>query len=143
MKRILIISLVSLTLFACGEKKVTEEMLIGKWNCHVQGLYNIHKTSKDKRNYELKDYIQKYERQKDGSMTIQAFDLAPEKFSFKRYRKEHRYLDENLEYDKIWEYQYVSDDEFKYVKTYSSKYSHTNKPSELDVWITTCIRQKD
>lgn len=33
MKRILLISLVSLVLFGCEEKKVTEEMLIGDWRC--------------------------------------------------------------------------------------------------------------
>ncbi|OCG77389.1 hypothetical protein A9G42_05655 [Gilliamella sp. Nev6-6] len=33
MKRILLISLVSLALFGCEEKKVTEEMLIGDWRC--------------------------------------------------------------------------------------------------------------
>lgn len=33
MKRIVLISLVSLALFGCEEKKVTEEMLIGDWEC--------------------------------------------------------------------------------------------------------------
>ena len=33
MKRIVLISLVGLALFGCGEKKVTEEMLIGDWGC--------------------------------------------------------------------------------------------------------------
>ncbi|MWN91336.1 hypothetical protein GQ597_11575, partial [Gilliamella sp. Pra-s65] len=33
MKRILLISLVSLVLFGCKEKKVTEEMLVGDWRC--------------------------------------------------------------------------------------------------------------
>lgn len=33
MKRFILISLVSLALFGCGEKKVTEEMLVGDWGC--------------------------------------------------------------------------------------------------------------
>lgn len=35
MKRIILISLVSLALFGCEEKKVTEEMLIGDWECNT------------------------------------------------------------------------------------------------------------
>ncbi|WP_085165758.1 hypothetical protein [Gilliamella bombi] len=143
MKRILIISLVSLALFGCGEKKVTEEMLIGKWICHKQGLYNIEKTSTDKRNYEINNIFEKYERQKDGSMTRQAYDLAPEKFSFKRYRKEHHNIDENVEYDETFEYQYVSENEFKYIETFNSRYRHTKKTGELNVYTITCVRQKD
>ncbi|OCG40347.1 hypothetical protein [Gilliamella sp. Bif1-4] len=33
MKRILIISLVSLALFGCGEDKITKEYLVGDWRC--------------------------------------------------------------------------------------------------------------
>lgn len=33
MKNLLLISLIGLTLFGCGEKKVTEEMLLGDWDC--------------------------------------------------------------------------------------------------------------
>lgn len=33
MKRIILISLVSFALFGCDEKKVTEEMLLGDWQC--------------------------------------------------------------------------------------------------------------
>lgn len=35
MKRILIVSLVSLALFGCGEDKVTKEYLVGKWRCDL------------------------------------------------------------------------------------------------------------
>ena len=35
MKRIALLGLVCFTLFGCGEKKVTEEMLLGEWNCTV------------------------------------------------------------------------------------------------------------
>lgn len=143
MKRILIISLVSLTLFGCGDKSVTEDMLIGKWICHYQALYDIEKTSTDKRNHEINDIFEKYERQKDGSMTRQSYHLEPEQFSFKRYIKEHHNIDENIEYDETFEYQYVSENEFKYIRTFNSRYRHTKKPGELNVNTTTCVRQKD
>lgn len=35
MKRIALISLVSLALFGCGEKKINEEMLVGDWECNI------------------------------------------------------------------------------------------------------------
>ena len=35
MKRIALLGLVCFALFGCGEKKVTEEMLLGEWNCTV------------------------------------------------------------------------------------------------------------
>lgn len=38
MKRILLVGLVSVVLSGCGEKKVTEEMLIGEWECS----YSLH-----------------------------------------------------------------------------------------------------
>lgn len=144
-KKITAFLLLGLVLFGClpGGKNVTEDMLIGSWTCHYQGLYNIENTSTDKRNFEINNIIQKYEKQKDGSMTLQNYHLPPKKFSFKRYEKRHRNFDENIEYDRISEYQYVSDDEFKHVETYSSRYTATKKPSELDVWTTTCVRQKN
>jgi hypothetical protein len=118
-------------------------MLIGKWICHYEGVYDIEKTSTDKRNFEINNIPVKYGKQKDNSITEQSYNLAPEKFLFEPYRKEHRNLDKNIEYERIWEYQYVSDDEFKYVDTYSSRCSQTKKHSELDVWTKTCVRQKD
>ena len=36
MKKLILISLVSIALFGCGEKKVTEEMLIGDWRCNFK-----------------------------------------------------------------------------------------------------------
>ena len=33
MKRIVFLGLVCFALFGCGEKKVTEEMLVGDWEC--------------------------------------------------------------------------------------------------------------
>lgn len=39
MKKVLLISLFSLFLFGCVEKKVTEEMLIGYWECTSIGQY--------------------------------------------------------------------------------------------------------
>lgn len=33
MKKLILISLVSIALFGCEEKKVTEEMLVGDWDC--------------------------------------------------------------------------------------------------------------
>ena len=35
MKRIALLGLTCFALFGCGEKKVTEEMLLGEWNCTV------------------------------------------------------------------------------------------------------------
>ncbi|KES15231.1 hypothetical protein GASC598P17_004220 [Gilliamella apis SCGC AB-598-P17] len=35
MKRIALLGLTCFTLFGCGEKKVTEDMLLGEWNCTV------------------------------------------------------------------------------------------------------------
>ena len=33
MKRIVLLGLACFVLFGCGEKKVTEEMLVGDWEC--------------------------------------------------------------------------------------------------------------
>lgn len=33
MKKLILMSLVSIALFGCGDKKVTEDMLIGDWGC--------------------------------------------------------------------------------------------------------------
>lgn len=41
MKRILIISLVSLALFCCGEDKITKEYLVGDWRC-IDNQYQKH-----------------------------------------------------------------------------------------------------
>ncbi|NUF26816.1 hypothetical protein GA0061081_11048 [Gilliamella bombicola] len=142
LKRIVAFLLMAFALSGCSPE-VTEDMLIGKWICHNQGVYNIGKNANDERNYEINDIPVRYEKHEDNSMTKQSYNLVPEKFSFKRYRKEHHNLDKNIEYEYIWEYQYVSDDEFKYVHTYSSRYIQTKKPSELDVWTTTCFRQKN
>lgn len=35
MKKVLLVGLVVLALSGCGEKKVTEEMLIGDWDCNI------------------------------------------------------------------------------------------------------------
>lgn len=35
MKRILSVALVCLALLGCGEKKITEEMLVGEWECTI------------------------------------------------------------------------------------------------------------
>lgn len=39
MKKLILISLVSIALFGCGEKKVTEEMLVGDWGCTFARYY--------------------------------------------------------------------------------------------------------
>ncbi|MWN05422.1 hypothetical protein [Gilliamella sp. Pas-s95] len=142
LKRIVAFLLMAFALSGCSPE-VTEDMLIGEWMCHYEGVYDIEKTSTDDRNFEINNIPVKYEKQKDNSITEQSYNLAPEKFSFERYRKEHHNLDKNIEYEDIWEYQYVSEDEFKYVHTYSSRDIQTKKPSELNVWTTRCVRQKN
>ncbi|OCG24740.1 hypothetical protein A9G11_03540 [Gilliamella sp. wkB108] len=137
--------LTGLALFGCSPsgENVTEDMLIGSWICQHQRLYNIEKTATDDRNSEINDIQIKYEKQKNNSMTEQYYNLPPKKFLFERYKKIHRNFDENIEFDRTLEYQYVSDDEFKHVETYSSRYRSTKKPSELNVYTTTCVRQKN
>lgn len=36
MKKLILMSLVSIALFGCGDKKVTEDMLIGDWRCNFK-----------------------------------------------------------------------------------------------------------
>ena len=38
MKKFLLLSLIGITLVACGKKKITNEMLVGEWSCHYNDL---------------------------------------------------------------------------------------------------------
>lgn len=140
-KKLLTISVAVLVLTGCGKKEVTEDMLIGSWECVHQTLYDIENTSKDHRNYVINNILEKYEKNSYG-MTRQSYTLPPEKFTFiRKDERPYRNMDSTTEYKKTYEYIYVSDNEFKYVETSLFRNKRTKEHEESNIFTTTCIRQ--
>lgn len=140
-KKLLTLSVAALILVGCGKKKVTENMLVGSWVCNQQNLYDVENTSKDHRNHEMNDILIKYEKNGDA-MTLQYHNLPPEKFTFIRLdERPYGNVDSQIENQRVYEYIYVSDNEFKYVDTSLYRNRQTKEHQKLNISTLTCIRQ--
>lgn len=147
MKRIALISLVSLALFGCGDNKVTKEYLVGDWRCNWESFER--KDSGREESYgDVKDkyeYIQTF-KMVDGKLNQLLDDGKLEfyDFDYMNNNPTHEILDERSKFISQQKFEKINDDQYRYViESEVKKNSNTtNVIDSRDKEVTTCTRIK-
>lgn len=146
MKKIILISLVSLALFGCGEKKVTVDMLIGDWECK-----QVEQNAKWK-NGVFQDYeppvehgtfLAKYLKEDDNLFLILKLPDRDEKIkqNFKKLNESHEYFIHDTRIADTNKLVYISGNEFKWV--YENAVTQDDSEDNVKVKVMRhCIRIK-
>lgn len=142
LKKLVVISVIAVVLAGC-EKKVTKDMLVGKWTCININYYDIENNQRDTRNNKIGPFVLTYEKN-GSSMTEQFEDLAPREFTFERLiDNPYAGIDRKAEYKQTKEYVFISNDKYEYIDTSLIRDRQSKQTIELNKFITSCERIKD
>lgn len=119
MKKFLLLSLIGIALVGCGEKKITNEMLVGEWSCNYNDLnaswekgkfldYVKEKTESFKVKYYMKDnsLMVTYDDDNEHSEPFNLEEIQNESGKEK--------ISSNLKTKTILELNYISNDEYNF-----------------------------
>lgn len=118
MKKILLVGLIGVALFGCGKKKVTEEMLIGNWECST--TQQIAKWKK----WAFEDYSTSIDRGKSVVTFLKENDDFFVKWpgsdemvkeDFKNLNRRHNGILAGMKLSSYKRFEYISDNEFKMI----------------------------
>ena len=143
MKRFVLLGLACFALFGCGEKKVTEEMLLGEWNC------TVNTQEAESKNGQLQDFsdpeIGKYKYifiKKDGQLFWGLSEHVDHLFPFNLediYKKTEYTVDDRQISQKI---EYLSNDSFRMTDV-TATIDKNNKPTSKTKDKLVCERIKE
>ena len=116
MKRIVLLGLVCFALFGCGEKKVTEEMLVGDWECTrtrqkadwENGLFQDYSTPVNQGKVPMV-----YTKENHNLFVKLHFSDRKVKVDFKTLNEEFSINSDDRKMTRYNKLEYISDDEFK------------------------------
>ncbi|PXY91425.1 hypothetical protein [Gilliamella apis] len=143
MKNLLLISLIGLTLFGCEEKKITEEMLLGEWNCKLSTQEAESKNGKlqDFGDPEIGEYKYIFIK-KDGQLFWGLSEHVDHLFPFNLediYKKTEYTVDDRQISQKI---EYLSNDSFRMTDV-TATIDKNNKPTSKTKDKLVCERIKE
>lgn len=146
MKKIILISLVSLASFGCGEKNVTEKMLLGDWECRQteqnakweNGLFLDYTPP-----VEHGTFLAKYLKEDDNLFLILKLPDRDEKIkqNFKKMNENREYFIDDTRIADSNKLVYISDNEFKWI--YENTVTQDNSEENVKAKVMRhCIRIK-
>lgn len=116
MKKIVLLGLVCFALFGCGEEKVTEEMLVGDWECTKttqeadwkNGLFQDYSTPVNQGKWLIV-----YTKENDDLFLRLSISDRKRKLDFNALNEEFSHTSDDEKITSNNKLEYISDDEFK------------------------------
>lgn len=149
MKRLVLIGLVSLFLYGCGEDKVTKEYLVGDWRCNSESFERMNSGREESYGdaVESGEYIETlkivedklYQVSDDGKLVFYNFDYMNNNPTFKILNE-----DTNTTITGKRIFKKINNDQYQFVFTSEFK-KNSNTTNIIDTRIkevTTCTRIK-
>lgn len=147
MKKIVLISLVSIALTGCGEDKVTKEYLVGDWRCNWEFFERMDSSREESYGdaVESDEYIETlkivedklYQVSDDGKLVFYNFD-------YMNNNPEHEISDESSKFISLQKFEKINNDQYRYILTEEFK-QNSNTTNVIDIRskeVTTCTRIK-
>lgn len=147
MKRIALISLVSLTLFGCGDNKVTKEYLVGDWRCNWESFERTNSGREE--NYgdavDKSEYIRTY-KIIDGKLYHIYDGDKQELYDIDQIYNNptHEILNDDSAFTGQQKFEKLNNDEYRYIIESEFK-KNSNTTNVIDIRskeVTTCTRIK-